>query len=420
MTCFADLVEVLVEEDPMRSTRPSHRAPETSSCGALRRPALVLSLLIGALVAGCGKQAAMPPPPPVPEVGVIKVEAKSTPLFAELVGDVRAFREVELRPRVSGVVEKQMFTPGQMVREGQPLFLIDTRALDSGVADAQAKLIDAEAQLTRARQDVERYKPLLVDDAIPRQTYEQAVAAQTQAESLVGSRREGVTRAKIDRGFAEVTAPVTGQIGLQKVEVGGLATSGSTVLAVVSSLDPVVVYFSVSEKEYLDFARRFEGTKQADRAEQRRPIELLLSDGSRYKYPGKFDFADRAINPQTGTLTLRAAFPNPEQLLRPGMTGRVRLVYDVAAAAIVIPQKAVTELLGRQFVSVVGADGKVEQRAVKTGDRIGDQWLIEEGLKPGETVVVEGVQKARPGGIVKAVPIDTAVATAEPAGAAKK
>jgi membrane fusion protein (multidrug efflux system) len=118
MTCFADLVEVLVEEDPMRSTRPSHRAPETSSCGALRRPALVLSLLIGALVAGCGKQAAMPPPPPVPEVGVIKVEAKSTPLFAELVGDVRAFREVELRPRVSGVVEKQMFTPGQMVREG--------------------------------------------------------------------------------------------------------------------------------------------------------------------------------------------------------------------------------------------------------------------------------------------------------------
>jgi membrane fusion protein (multidrug efflux system) len=384
---------------------------------ALAVPA-ALSLVLA--LTGCGRQAAVPVPPPVPEVGVIKVEPKSTPLSIELVGDIRAFREVELRPRVTGVVEKQMFRPGQMVREGDPLFLIDTRSLDSALADAQARLLEAEAQLQRAQQDVERYKPLLVDDAIPRQTYDQAVASQKQAQSLVESRREGVTRARIDRGFAEVRAPVTGQIGIQQVEVGGLATSGQSVLAVVSTLDPVVAYFSVSETEYLDYERRLAVSRAAGRVAPRAPIELLLADGSQYKHPGRFDFADRAINPQTGTLTLRAVFPNPEQLLRPGMTGRVRVVYDVADAAILIPQKAVTELLGRQFVSVVGADGKVEQRAVSARERIGDQWLIQEGLKPGETVVVEGVQKARPGATVKPMPIAAPPAAAAPAAAAAK
>jgi membrane fusion protein (multidrug efflux system) len=386
----------------------------------MRALALPAALTLVLALAACGKQAAVPVPPPVPEVGVIKVEPKATPLSIELVGDIRAFREVELRPRVTGVVEKQMFRPGQMVREGDPLFLIDTRTLDSAVADAQARLLEAEAQLQRAVQDVERYKPLLVDDAIPRQTYDQAVAAQKQAQSLVESRREGVTRARIDRGFAEVRAPVTGQIGIQQVEVGGLATSGQTVLAVVSTLDPVVAYFSVSENEYLDYVRRLDVSRAAGRVPPRTPIELLLADGSQYKHPGRFDFADRAINPQTGTLTLRAIFPNPEQLLRPGMTGRVRIVYDVAEAAIVIPQKAVTELLGRQFVSVVGADGKVEQRAVSARERIGDQWLIQEGLKPGETVVVEGVQKARPGATVKPMPIGAPAAPAAPAAAAAK
>lgn len=401
----------------MTASIPAHIA------GLRRLAASTIAVLAATLVlGGCGKKAVAPPPPAMPEVGVLKVEARATPLSVEIVGDIRAFREVELRPRVSGVVEKQMFRPGQMVREGEPLFLIDPRSLDSAVADAQARLIEAEAGLQRASEDVARYKPLLADDAIPRQTYEQAVAAEKQAASLVESRREGVNRARIDRGFAEVRAPVSGQIGLQKVEVGGLASAGQTVLATVSSLDPVVVYFSVAETEYLAYARRFQAAARSGRLVSR-PVELLLSDGSLYTHPGKFDFADRAVNPQTGTLTLRAVFPNTEQLLRPGMTGRVRVTYDVADAAILIPQKAVTEMLGKQFVSVVGADAKVEQRAVKTGDRIGEQWLIEEGLKPGDTVVVEGVQKARPGSTVKPVPLGAPSAPAAapaPAPAAKK
>jgi membrane fusion protein (multidrug efflux system) len=406
---------------PTRYGRRCHAVAPGAHIDARLTKAVAAGLASLVLLAftGCTDKAAMPPPPP-PEVGVLRVEGKTTPLSIDIVGDIRAFREVELRPRVSGIVEKQMFRPGQMVREGDPLFLIDTRALDSSVADAQARLIEAEAGLQKARQDVERYKPLLVDDAIPRQTYEQALSAEQQAASIVESRKEGVNRARIDRSFAEVRAPVTGQIGLQQVEVGGVATANQTVLATVSSLDPVVVYFSLSEADFLAYARKFQAAKDTKLRAPDAPLQLLLSDGTVYEHIGKFDFADRAVNPQTGTLTLRAVFPNPQDLLRPGMTGRVRVVYEVAKDAIVIPQKAVTELLGRQFVSVVGADGKVEQRAVKTGDRIGDQWVIQEGLKAGDTIVVEGVQKARPGTVVKAVPVGAPAAGAAPAAAAAK
>ncbi len=228
---------------------------------------------------------------------------------------------------------------------------------------------------------------------------------------MVESRREAVNRARIDRSFAEVRAPVTGQIGLQKVEVGGLATAGQTVLATVSTLDPMLVYVSIAESDYIAYTRRYQTASRSGRVPAQ-PVQLFLADGSVYGLPGKFDFADRAINPTTGTLTLRAVVPNPDDLLRPGMTGRLRVTYDVAENAIVVPQKAVTELLGRSFVSVVGEGGKVEQRPVKTGDRVGDQWLITDGLRAGDTVVVEGVQKARPGTVVKALPLAAAPAAA--------
>lgn len=361
---------------------------------------MLAAVLVVTALAGCRNETKQPAASP-PEVGVMIIEPRTTPLSVDIVGDIRAFREVELRPRVSGLVEKQMFRPGQMVTEGQPLFLIDPRPLDSALADQQARLIEAQAGLQNAQQDVERYRPLLADDAIPRQTFEQAVAAEQQARALVESRKEGVTRARLERSFAEVRAPVTGKIGLQQVEVGGLATASQTVLATVSTLDPVVVYFSLSEGEFLAFTRKFQALREPSARAPEVPLQLILSDGSLYEHKGKFDFADRAVNPQTGTLTLRAVFPNPQELLRPGMTGRVRVVYDIAKDAIVIPQKAVTEMLGRQFVSVVGTGGKVEQRSVKTGDRIGDQWLVTEGLSAGETVVIEGVQKARPGTVVK-------------------
>lgn len=355
---------------------------------------LVIVSLLG--LAAC-KEEAKPVAAPLPEVVVQTVVAQTTPLTVDLVSEIKAYREVDLYPRVSGQIVKQTFKPGQKVKEGELLFSVDPRAYDEAIIDAQAKLAESEAVLSRTRQDVERYKPLLPDNAIPRQTYDQAVATEQQNAAVVQARRAALEKVRLDRSYADVRSPIAGQIGLQKVEVGGLATAGQTVLATVSTLDPVVAYFSIPEVDYINFARRHLTVKR----EGKSPIELLLADGSTYAQSGTLDFADRALNPATGTLTLRAVFPNPDGLLRPGMNTRVRIVYEVAQNALLIPQKAVTELLGKQFASVVVAGDKVEQRPIRTGARIGEQWLVEEGLKAGERIVVDGLQKAKPGAVVK-------------------
>jgi membrane fusion protein (multidrug efflux system) len=300
-------------------------------------------------------------------------------------------------------VTKLSFQPGQRVKEGDLLMQIDPRPYDEQVTDAQAKLAESEAQLARARQDVARYEPLLPDNAIPRQTYDQAVAQEKSNAAVVTARRASLETARLSRSYADVRSPITGRIGLQKVELGALATAGQTVLATVSTLDPMVVYFSVPEIAYIDYARRLAALQKAGKAEAEPPVDLILADGSTYKQRGKFDFADRALDPTTGTLTLRAVFANPDDLLRPGMNIRVRFVSAVAENAILIPQRAVTEMLGKQFASVVGADNKVEQRPITTGARIGELWLVQSGLKAGERIVIDGLQKARPGVTVRPV-----------------
>lgn len=373
--------------------------------GQLKFSSLTCPLLLGALLAtgGC-KETSKPAPPPPPEVIVQTLAGQTTPLMVDLVAEVKAYREVDIYPRISGQLIRQSFKPGQKVKEGELLFSIDPRAYDEAIIDAQAKLAEAESVLARARQDVARYKPLLPDNAIPRQTYDQAVAYEQQNTAVAQARRAGLEKARLDRSYADVRSPISGQIGLQKIEVGALATAGQTVLATVSTLDPVVAYFSIPEVDYISFAKRF----QAQKRESKAPIELILADGSTYAQSGQLDFTDRALNPATGTLTLRAVFPNPDGLLRPGMNTRVRIVHEVAQNALLVPQKAVTELLGKQFASVVLAGDKIEQRPIRTGARIGELWLVEEGLKAGERIVVEGLQKARPGTVVK--PLDAATA----------
>ncbi len=373
--------------------------------GQSKFSSLTCPLLLGALLAtgGC-KETSKPAPPPPPEVIVQTLAGQTTPLMVDLVAEVKAYREVDIYPRISGQLIRQSFKPGQKVKEGELLFSIDPRAYDEAIIDAQAKLAEAESVLARARQDVARYKPLLPDNAIPRQTYDQAVAYEQQNTAVAQARRAGLEKARLDRSYADVRSPISGQIGLQKIEVGALATAGQTVLATVSTLDPVVAYFSIPEVDYISFAKRF----QAQKRESKAPIDLILADGSTYAQSGQLDFTDRALNPATGTLTLRAVFPNPDGLLRPGMNTRVRIVHEVAQNALLVPQKAVTELLGKQFASVVLAGDKIEQRPIRTGARIGELWLVEEGLKAGERIVVEGLQKARPGTVVK--PLDAATA----------
>lgn len=374
--------------------------------GRVRVLTVVLAL---AFLFGCKEKAA--PVVAVPEVLVLNVASKSTPLSQDLVSEIRAFREVELRARVSGAVLRQNFRPGQRVKEGDLLFVIDPRPYDQSVATAQANLAEAQATLSRAEQDVARYEPLLADNAIPRQTYDLAVAQTKQYRAIVDARRATLEQARTERSYCEIRSPISGQIGLQKVEVGTLVTQGQTSLATVSTLDPVFAYFNIPEVVYLAMADRF---KQDSDGSKARPIELILADGSKYSSTGQIDFADRALNAATGTLALRAQFPNPDNLLRPGMNTRVRIVYDVAENAILVPQKAVSEMLGRYFVTVVAADNKVEQRAIKPGQRVGDLWLIESGLAVGERIVVEGLQQARPGVVVNPRPYASADASSEP------
>ena len=364
---------------------------------------LPLSLCVATLILAACKEAPPPPAPMAPEVVVETLAGRTTPLTVDVVAEVKAYREVDIYSRVSGQLVKQAFKPGQKIKDGDLLFSIDPRAYDEAIIDAQAKLAEAEAVLARARQDVARYKPLLPDNAIPRQTYDQAVASEQQNAAVVKARRAGLERARLDRSYAEVRSPISGQIGLQKLEVGALATAGQTVLATVSTLDPVVAYFSIAEVDYLNLAKRFMQERKEGKGEAKNPIELILADGSVYGETGEIDFADRALNAATGTLTLRAVFPNPSGLLRPGMNTRVRIVYEVAQDALLIPQKAVTELLGKQFVAVVGEGDKVEQRPITTGPRLGELWLVQGGLKAGERIVVEGVQKAQAGVVVKPV-----------------
>jgi membrane fusion protein (multidrug efflux system) len=368
-------------------------------------PRIALGCALLATLSACSKAPPAPPARP-PEVTVFTVAAGATELSTDIVSEVRAFREVELRPRVSGLVTHIDFSPGQKVKEGDRLFRIDPRVFEESVINARANLAEAEANLVRVQQDISRYKPLLPDNAIPRQVYDQAVAQEKQLRAVVTSRRAGVATAELERGYAEVRSPITGRIGLQRVEVGALASAGQTVLATVSTLDPVAVYFNVSERDYLAFARRQQEARAAGRAPADRAIQLLLPDGSLHPHPGSIDFTDRAIASGTGTLALRAIFPNPDQLLRPGMNARVRVVYDVAQDALLVPQRAVTELLGKYFLSVVGEGDKVEQRPVMPGPRVGDRWLIESGLKPGDRVIVDGLQSVRPGMVVLTRPLE--------------
>jgi RND family efflux transporter MFP subunit len=340
-------------------------------------------------------------PPAGPEVTVISVTPQATRLSLDIVGEIKALREVELRPRVTGTITEIAFEPGREVKEKDLLFVIDAAPYQVALANAQAGLAQARASLSRVRQDVERYKPLLPDNAIPRQVYDQAVAQAAQEEAVVAGRQAAVDKARLDIEYTKVTSPLSGRVGLQKVEVGALVTAGQTPLVNVSTLDPVVVYFSISENDYLSFAKRREARRSGGKGDGgSQSVDLLLADGQVYEEKGQLDYVDPTIDPASGTLTLRAVFANPKRLLRAGMNSRVRIYYDELEAALLVPQKAVTETLGRYFLTVLDDANKVELRPIKLGARQNDLWLVEEGLRAGERIVVDGIQKARTGMVV--------------------
>jgi membrane fusion protein (multidrug efflux system) len=362
-----------------------------------------LAAVVALVLAACGSKAP-PAPAQVPvEVKVVTVEPSSTITYADKVGEVRGSQEVDLRARVSGILLQTHFEDGTLVEKDQLLFSIDAREYRAQVNSARAQLASAEANLYRARQDVARYEPLLADEAIARQVYDNAVATARQAQAQVEASRAALQEAELGIEYAEVRAPLHGRIGAAQVFPGGLVTAGQTELATISADDPAWVYFTISEAELLDFERRMNG-REVGADDPIRKVQLLLSDGSIYPLPGRISFGDRALDPTTGTYQLRAEFPNPGHALLPGLFARVRATGSKLDNALIVPDRAVQEQLGRYFLTVVGEGDKAEMRPVTLGQRFGNRQVIVSGLAAGDRVVVEGIQKARPGTPLKVVP----------------
>jgi membrane fusion protein (multidrug efflux system) len=347
------------------------------------------------VLAACNEEIVVSAPPP-PTVKVATVLQRDVPIHVEAIGETRGNTEIEIRARVEGFVDSVDFAEGSVVEKGQLLYTIDPRPFETAVAQAQASVAESEAQLARTRQDVVRYEPLVAKNAISREEYETAVALERAAAATLDAMKALEERARIDLSYCKILAPEEGLIGKTEVYAGTLVGRGqSTLLTRISRIDPVHVRFTLSEKDYLGYARK---KADAGRAEPLPiPFELLLADGTAHPHPGRLVFVDRAVDPRTGTILAEAAFPNGEQIVRPGQYARVRAQVDLKPGAILVPQSAVQELQGVYSVMVVSAESKVEQRLVQPGQRVDSLWLIESGLKAGEQIVVEGLQRVRPG-----------------------
>jgi RND family efflux transporter MFP subunit len=376
---------------------------------------LVVGLIIGAIRP---KQVSGAPPSASPDVEVVQVEQKDVPIFGDWIGTLDGFTNADVRAQVTGYIMRQGYQEGAFVKKGQLLFEIDPRPFQAALDQAQGQLAQAKAQLANAEAvqgrtelDVARYTPLAKEQAASQQDLDNAIhnnmAAQATvatAAALIKTAEAAVETAKINLDFTRLTAPIEGIAGQAQLQVGALVNLSSGPVTSVSTVDPIKVYFTVGEPQYLAWRKRFptESTRQA--ADKNLRLELILADGSTYPYPGTFYFADRQVNEGTGAIRIAGLFPNPGNILRPGGYGKVRAVIRLQQGALLVPQRAVSELQGGYQVAVVGGDEKVSIRTVTAGDRVGNQWIIAEGLNAGERVVAEGIQKVRPGMHVNAKP----------------
>lgn len=354
------------------------------------------AVLCSLLFFACAKEEA-PVAPPAPEVNVAVVLQRSVPIYVENIGETTGATDVEIRARVEGFLESFNFQEGTFVRKGQLLYTIDPKPYQYALAQARGRVAEAQASFVKAQQDVARYKPLVEVNAISREEYETAVSMEQAAAASLSAARAVEENAKIELGYTKVYSPIDGLVGKTQVKAGNLVGRGeNTLLTVVSNVDAIHVRTNISERDYLRLARA-----RATASKREGNFELVLADGTVHDHKGTLTFADRAVDPTTGTLGIEASFPNPAHVLRPGQYARVRVMIDQIPNAILVPQTSVQELQGNYMIAVVGNDNKVTLRPVKAGQRVGSLWVIESGLKPEEKVVVEGVQKVREGVVVK-------------------
>ena len=423
-----------------------HKLPIGTAIGLI---VVVLFVVLGRSKTKGTAQAAAPPP----EVEVVHVEQRDVPIHSEWIGTLDGMVNAEIKVQVSGYLLSTNYTEGSFVRKGQLLFEIDPRPLQAAldqakgdlakaegqVAQANGQLLQAQAQLAQAeanqgktQMDVDRFGPLAKNGVISQQDSDTAVQANlaskaqvkaaaagvetakaviVAAKSAVEASRAAVRTAELNLSFTRITSPIDGIAGIAQAQVGNLIQSAipnAGPLTTVSSVDPIKVYFTLSEQEYLSFAKRNPTQIQRDAANQQLHLDLVLADGTTYPHEGKFFVADREVDQKTGSIRLGGIFPNPGNTLRPGQYGKVRAVTRIQTGALLVPQRAVTELQGSYQVAVVGPDNKIDIRAVKVGERVGAMSIVEEGLKPGEIVVVEGMQRIRPGVVVNTKPYTVA------------
>lgn len=407
----------------MPIARNRRRADALSAPFHPRFAALLVSGVLA--LSGCGKSeapaAAAAATPPPAEVGVVTVALGEVGLVTELPGRLEASRVAQVRARAAGILQERLFREGSDVRAGQPLFRIDPAPYAAAYQSAQATLARAQANLSQATALAERYKPLVEANAISKQDYANAVAAQKQAEADVAAGRAAVQTAKINLDYAAVTAPISGRIGRALVTEGALVGQGeATQLAVIQQIDPMYVNFTQSASEVLRLRRALEsGRLKRAGAADAASVLVLLEDGSTHPRTGRLLFSDLSVDPTSGQITLRAEVPNPGGALLPGLYVRVQIEQAKAGNALLLPQQAVTRNEQGDTVMVVGPNGQVASRAVKLGGAQNGRWVVLEGLQPGEQVMVDGFQKVRPGATVKPVPWQAAAApAAAPASAA--
>jgi membrane fusion protein (multidrug efflux system) len=363
--------------------------------------ALAIVLLVGVLP-GCGdKRAATKAAAPPPEVVVVPAKSETVPVVRQFVGTVQAFRSVEVRARVEGILEKRWFVEGTDVKKGQLLYTIDPAQFVERVRDVEGALAQAQAVEVNSRAKAERLAPLVKEDAISKQDYDDAVAQQNAAQAQVESARANLQSAKLNLGYTRVVATEDGRIGVTQVPEGRLVGRGEpTLLATIERIDPIYVNFTMSDVDALLFRQAFE--RGQIRAEKRsNTARIVLPDGSELAEVGRIDFTEAQVNPQTGTITLRAVLQNPKRRLLPGMMVTVYLTIGTRPDAIMIPQQSVVKVPNGQIAWVVGADNKVERRDLVLGEWIGSDWIVEKGLLAGERVVVDGLQRIQPGVTVR-------------------
>ena len=381
---------------------PHRHCPEgigSLPCGAASR--LVLGLLLATVssAVACGKTNAAPAIPS-PEVEVATVVQKDVPIFSEWVATLDGYVNAQIQPQVTGYIIRQTYKEGSFVHKGQMLFQIDPRPFQAVLDQANAQVAQAQAQLAKTAMDVDRDTPLAKERAIAQSQLDNDIQANRAAAAAVKAAEAQVEQTQLNLGFTDVKSLVDGIAGIAQVQIGNLVNP-TTVLTSVSQIDPIKAYFSISEQEYLHYAERINAETQKERPSNGPPFDLILSDGTIYPHKGFGLLTNRQVDVSTGSIQIVCSFPNPHNFLRPGQFGRLRAAPEIRRGALLVPQKAVSELQGSYQIAVVGADNKVSIRAVKVGDRVGPMWIVEGGVKPGELVVVEGLQKVQTGATVK-------------------